>query len=434
MALLESDGFAVKIGRRAKAGAWVPEGNARRRARSAKANSNPDEYDENAAMQLAPVQGAVGFLARTVAASIPTIQERWGGQWRAYQGDEADLPLWAAPQLRPNRRQDQYDFRYMMASNALVGGNGYAVVSTRRDGWPDSMIAPPGGLVEPYGRSVFDTPGESDEGFSYSVSGQQMQPFSSLETDGDVLHLKLATRRDMLFGVSPLMEAAPTLRAALAAEAHAELFFSQGGIPPAILSAKGEADEESRGALTEYYDRHRDNPNERHRPLVLDGDWEWLETFINPELMQLIDTRKFTWSAVSANYGLPPPLIGHPDVATWGTGVRQLIRFAQVGASAPLLMHFSWILSELLPTDLRVVLIPHHLIEAEPLEKARFYERAVKTGWLMLSEVRMMENLPPIEGLDDRELPSPSDSPSDNGGDSDSGKDDGNTDNIEDAV
>ena len=432
MGILESDGFSVKIGRRAKAGVWDPgfgRGRGGRNSRSAKTNADPRNYDVNAAMQLAPVRGAVGFLARTAAASAIEVQERSGGQWRAWQGNTAELPLWATPDLRPNRRQDRYDFRYMLTSNILAGGNGYGVVSTRRDGFPDSLIAPPGSMVAPYGQSVFETPKEVGT-FSYSVNGEQMQPYSSLETDGDVLHIKLETRTDMLFGTSPLMEGAPTLRAALAAESHAEMFFNQGGIPPALLMALGEADTESRDALTQYYDRQRDNPDERHRPLVLDGEWKWLETFINPELMQLLDTRKFTWSVVSSNYGLPPPLIGHPDVTTWGAGVRQLVRFAQVGAVSPLLLHLSWALSELLPTDMRVVLTPHHLNEAEPLEKARYYERAVKTGWLLPSEVREMENLPPIPGLDERLSPSSTD----DGGDSDSGKDDGSTDNIEDAV
>ena len=118
------------------------------------------------------------------------------------------------------------------------------------------------------------------------------------------------------------MLGAPTLRAALAGEAHAELFFQTGGIPTGVLSAdsKDALNDENAEAIKKHYKRIMQNPDNRFAPLVLTGPWKYLSTFVNPEQMQLIDSRKFNYSAASAIYGVPPPLIGGPDVTTWGQG------------------------------------------------------------------------------------------------------------------
>ena len=61
---------------------WGPMGYTR--ARTAKENSNPRNYNPQAGYQLVAIQGAVGVLARGVASSKLAIQEKKGGIWRQY--------------------------------------------------------------------------------------------------------------------------------------------------------------------------------------------------------------------------------------------------------------------------------------------------------------------------------------------------------------
>ena len=402
-----------------KATAWFPRGD-RIYTKTASENSDLRTYTADSAMQLGPIQGAVGLISRTAGSSDLVIQERVGGKWREYVGD---LPLWADPSKRPNTVQSTFELIQCLSQNLLVSGNGFLLVSTKTfDGYPDSIISVPRILISP-----IDNPDLLESGRYYVNGRGAYEPYTSM-TDGDLMHLKLNTRNYINWGVSPLNEGAPPLRVGLAAEAHAELFFEQGGLPPGFFVAKDGKDDSLEETFKLYYDSIRDDPTERHRPLILEGDFEWVSNFIPPSQTQLLDSRKFTYSAAAAIYGIPPPFIGDPNNPSWGTGARELLRFAFVSSIAPFLKHVSGGLTELLPSDLRVHLVPKHFLEAEPLEKARYYERAIQAGWLLRSEVRELEGLPEVDGIDDQP------EPMNNGGQSDSGKDMGRNDNIEDSV
>ena len=411
---------------------WGPMGYTR--ARTAKENSNPRNYNPQAGYQLVAIQGAVGVLARGVASSKLAIQEKKGGIWETVY---TDLPRWADPDKRPNTYQSCYEMLHHFTTGMLVGGNGYLLSLSKRDGLPDHLISVPGGEVSITlgGREVtLETEGGKARGdlkLEYYVEGYKYRPFNALQTDGQMMHGKLITRESLVFGESPLMIGAPTLRTALSAEAHAELFFNSGGIPPAVLMAKGKTgmNQEAANAVKEHYDRIRKDPDNRHRPLMLSGEWGWLNTFVNPEQMQLIDARKFTFSAASALYGVPPPLFGGPDITTWGQGVRQLMRFFVQHSLTPLLNHIGGLLTEMTPEGTRAVLMPDHLLTTEPLENSRYLDRLIAAGIMMRSEARESLGLPPVDGIDDMPLPGGS---GPDGGGSDSGRDDGDENNVED--
>ena len=151
-------------------------------------------------MQLAPVVGAVQVLAKAVAAAGLTVQEQVGGVW---QTTDQDLPRWADRMRRPNLYQSQYEMLYNLMTNYLVGGNGYLLVLSRRDGWPDHMVSVPGGLLSVTlgGREVGvldERPQAAVRGeqrLAYHVDGNEYKPFTSISTDGDMMHLRMWTDR-----------------------------------------------------------------------------------------------------------------------------------------------------------------------------------------------------------------------------------------------
>ena len=110
------------------------------RARTAKENSNPRNYNPQAGYQLVAIQGAVGVLARGVASSKLAIQEKKGGIWETVH---TDLPRWADPDKRPNTYQSCYEMLHHFTTGMLVGGNGYLLSLSKRDGLPDHLISVP---------------------------------------------------------------------------------------------------------------------------------------------------------------------------------------------------------------------------------------------------------------------------------------------------
>ena len=401
--------------------------------RSAKSNAVPENYTADDGLQLSPVQGAVSTIARAVAGSDIFIQEFKEGSWQIVTND---LPRWADPGLRPNIFQSAYEFKYNFITNYIAGGNGYGVVQTFRRGYPDHIISMPGKDVMPYFPDGMSAAVKgSGSSLRYSVVGDQMRPYNSLDRGGHVFHAKLMTLDSLIRGSSPLESNAPSLRIALAAEAHTELMFSSGGTQPAILMNKGKAlTQEKIDTLDDHYVSIRQNPANRHYPLILEGDWEWLSTFLPPDQMQLIDTNKMTYNKVSSCFGVPTPLFGGPEISGWGTGLRSLVRYFHNATIAPVLTHFSLLFTELLPKNRRCLFIPTNFLKAEPLEEARWLERLVFAGILLPSEAREILGKPAISNIDERFENLFAKGNADNGGDSDSGRDGGSDNFVENEV
>ena len=262
----------------------------------------------------------------------------------------------------------------------------------------------------------------------FEVNGATKKLYSVYDNDGDLGQIKLMSLHDPLHGISPLTMGAPTFRAALYAEAHAELMFIQGGPPIGILSGQeqGDSSEENLDRTKKYYRSIRRNPKNRHLPLVLEGKWNWINTFINPEQLQLLDSRRFAYDAAQAVYGVPVPFFGNPPMGVPGTAWKPMFKFVKEQTGEALLKKIGRGLSTWLPKKQKVLLIPEHLKESDPLEMSRVYERYAKANILKRNEIREEMNRPPIAGLD--ELPFKGDKS--DSGDSDSGRDDGDS-NLE---
>ena len=414
---------------------WAKIGSAYTQAKSAAENIRTSGYSARDALQLGPAQGGVSLIARIVASSeLMIMKQQDDGSW--IRTNEY-LPAWADPDKRPNYFQTQTEMLFNYATNLVAAGNGYILIYDRdRDtGLPDLVSSIPDKDVSyHYEPQIKDIVTHSDKNVIYRVGSKGLKPYSSLRPKGRLLHNKLFTMDNIARGQSPFAISAPPLRTALASEGFSETFFQGGGNPPGVFLSKGDLGETTVKSMSDHYDEIRRNPNKLHRPLVLVGDWNWLNTFVNPEQMQLIDSRKLMFPTVAAVLGLPGPLIGAPDTTTWGSGMRELVRFSHNTSLGPLLYMIGRNFSELLPPKYACKLNPDVLLGAEPLDDARVDAREVEGGWLLPSEVRKRRGYAPIEDIDDRFEKLNLKPRLRDGGDSDSGKEVGNTDEKRDRV
>lgn len=393
-------------------------------------NIDPRNYDPDNGIQLSPVFGAVDLITRNVKTATLELQELAGGRWKP-------MPIKQGPRwmTRPNNHQSVPDFLDCLCRNFLIGGNGFNKILLFDGGVPDIIYSVPTYLVsiDQTVSSVLASGGVVE----YHVNGQPTRPFTIYEPTGGVQHLKYATFRDSLWGTSPLVTCAPSVRSALAADAYAELFFESGGIPPVFYFRKDVApdspNETTIGEFAQKFAEIRANPEKRHLPIFHAGDWAAIETAMPPDQMQLLDARVFTSRGAAAKYGVPRPLIGGDDSAAWANGSRQLVRLYYNLTLAGHLYYFSMFLSELLPDDMRAVLKQDHLLEADPLENARFWERLVLDGIARPAEARVPLGLEYDETVND--LVAPRDPQqrdrANDGGDSDSGRDTGQENFVE---
>ena len=396
MALRFSSGRSVTVTERLEgrgvgitdriAAMWQPWGGSGLSSRNAADNRDPSKYVGKAGLQIAPVFGAVSLIAGGASTSDVVVSEE---RERITEG----LPMWADENSRPNTVQSQTDLFDHIATSKLVGGNAFIkIISRRDDNYPDS--------VESLNPAEVKIPLEGKYRFEYQ--DKTYKPYSRANINGDILHLRLMTIGGRYRGVSPLEVAAPPLRVALAAEATAELYFAAGGMPPSVLVFKNAApDSDGVDEVIEHYKEVRRRPEMAYVPLALEGDVQWLSTYIAPEQAQLLDSRKFSWHAASALYGVHPILLGAPGTATL-SGYREVQRSYRELTLTRFLRKIGKGMTELLPPVQRLTLKPEYMLRLEPLEQARWHERYLNMGVLYPSDILSDLGRPPREGIDER--------------------------------
>ena len=255
------------------------------------------------------------------------------------------------------------------------------------------------------------------------MDGEQLMPYTASTRQGSLLYLKLMTYSDLLYGQSPLMWAAPPMRTALAADAYAEYGLTTPW-PHGMLTAKGNITKENANAVQQDFEAVRRDPSKTHIPVVTSGDWNWITLYIPPEQLQLVETRKLSFSQVCAIYNFPEALVSSPNVRMTGAAYRQMLIGYAKGTQVPFNNLVTGYLSELLPAGWRLRAVPKH-ITIDEAEQSRVIDRYIRNGVLHRSEARAELGLPEWPGIDDE--PMPGAGPGDGGGDSDSGNDTGIT-------
>ena len=143
------------------------------------------------------------------------------------------------------------------------------------------------------------------------------------------------------------------------------------------------------------------NPQNRHSPLLVSGEWTYHRTQASSSEMQMMEQRKLAWSLAAAVFGVPKELLGGPDNSLSGTGIRHLQRYFAIFHAHDHLVTLSSALTEALPRGWQLRIVPNHLLELEPAEQSRVIERLVKLGVMSPSEARHELGMEPLEGVDE---------------------------------
>ena len=385
------------------------------------------EYQEEQAATLAPVLGGMHLIARTAAASSWTVErlEHRSQSWKpvAMRG----WPDWAKPDIGPHPTQTLPVAIETWILSRLIGSNSYIIPTRTINGVALEWFVPPGSYVYPYETGDYRQP------VHYTYSGvifEQTRTDKPLRIE-QILHTPTLLIGSQLIGTSAFAKAAPSFRAGIKADAHAEYVHESGGVQTSVLTTS------SKWGQSEQFDAFADNvaramrdPRRRGAPIVAPGDLRSVPLYTTAQDSQLIDARSLTWSAASAILTLPPTLAGAPNVTTWGSGTRAQMDLFRAFTLSGHLSALNDTFSRLLPMGWRFRLTPEHLQwQADPLGAARYVTRLA--GSIMTqNEARTVVGLPPVddERADELTFAAPEvEEPmmDGDGGDSDSSRDDG---------
>jgi HK97 family phage portal protein len=306
----------------------------------------------------------------------------------------------------PNDSQTPFEFWQQIVVGAVSWGTGYAWkyrdrADTVREVWP---IHPAAVTVEPVKRTD-----RNRQGLLFHVrDGSEVIE----ATAWDVFRAPYLTL-DGRQGIRPLQVAREALGIAIAAEDTAAGFYGRGTAVSGIVKVAGKADPKRVDRFKAQWTERFSGPAKAGQVAVLDGGAEFQPISISPADAQLLESRKFGVTEIARLLGVPPHLIGDVERSTsWGTGIEQQMRhFVQFTLGPWLTLLEQRVTRELLPGGWTsgswyAEWVLEGLLRGDSQARSNFYQKMVALMAMTPNEVRVRENLEPLDGLDRFLVPS----------------------------
>ena len=288
----------------------------------------------------------------------------------------------------PNPYQTKYDFTKYMVSHLALKGNAYAFINrdSRYLGIELHPIAPD--YVQPI---------MQDGQLFYKVN---RKGFPGMIPAADMLHFKGLCGDDPLVGLSPIVVHAETLGIDLAAISQSAGVYKN-GVLKFLLTSDAQIKPEQAVPLKKSLDDVIDGAS---RSAVLPNGIKMEKLSLSPEEAQYLETRKFSSEEIARIFGVPASMIG----AT--AGIKSSVEQEYQDFYARTLMSYAINIEQELARKLLTENDKltyyfkfnfNSLLRASANERADYYNKGIRGGWLSRNEARMFEDANGFNGGDE---------------------------------
>ncbi|UPQ84764.1 phage portal protein [Pseudomonas knackmussii] len=300
-------------------------------------------------------------------------------------------PLYRLLHDAPNNYQTALEFREQMQRHVLLRGNAYAEIVWNPDGsvkallpmHPDSVTV----LRSSLGNLVYD-----------HVDGKGNQ--RRLLAD-EVLHLRYHSD-DGILGRSPIQVARDTIGLALAERTHGAKMFEQGTKLSGVIETPPGTTKEQAGQIRESWSAGQAGIANHGKTAVLPQGATFKTVSMTLEDAEWIEARRLSIVETARLFRVPPVMIGDMEASNY-SNVVELAKFFVTNTLRRHLVMWEQAINRACITN-PAFFVEHNvegLLRGDSLARANFYQRGIEDGWMLRSEVRRIENLPAIEGIDD---------------------------------
>jgi HK97 family phage portal protein len=326
---------------------------------------------------------AVWASVNLIAGSISTLP------LAAYRVGERD-PLPALPPIlrSPSAGWSLPDFLYAALQSLLVRGNCYGLIVDRAGA---GLLPAQVELLAPERVGV-----QVDNRVIWRIDGQEVDPAS-------IWHVKAFTAPGQVLGLSPIQHARQAIGLGIGAERYAARFFGESAIPSGVLTS----DQDIKQDRAEQLKARWKQAHTGHRDIAVLGQGARFQAVtIPPEQAQFLESTRANVATIARNFGVQPELIGGESGGslTYANVEQRALDFLTFGLR-PWLVRLEVALSALLSSTTTVKFNAAALVRTDLLTRYQAHESAIRAGWKLRSEVRELEDLPPIAGIDDQEGP-----------------------------
>ena len=345
------------------------------------------------ALALTAVYSCIGIISDSQAQLPVAVIQTTRKNGKTQKTKILQHPIARIYNTQPNPFMTSMTLRCQIQAHALSWGNGYAEIQRDQAGTPIALwpLLPDRTWLRKRDGEVW---------YETTVGGQLFRIEAA-----DMLHI-LGMSFDGLVGHSPLTIAREAVGLGLALEEFGAKFFGNDMKSGGFLTHPGKLSQQAQENILESMERNQGGLTNAHRLKILEEGLTFTPNTIPPEDAQFIKTREFQVEEIARLYRVPLFMIqSQAKDTSWGTGIGQqslgFLRYTQN----------PWIIRWEQETDRKMLTprermnglgIKHNvsaLLRPDSEGRQKFYTAARKreTGWLLLNEVRELEDLNPID-------------------------------------
>ena len=285
----------------------------------------------------------------------------------------------------PNPYQTKYDFVKYMTSHLALTGNAYAFINrdVRNIGTELHPIAPQYVTAVMQNGLLF-----------YKVS---MTGYPNMIPATEMLHFKGMCGDNPLIGLSPVVLHAETLGIDLAAISQSAGVYKN-GVLKFLLTSDAQIKIDQAGPLKKSLDDVIDGAS---RSAVLPNGIKMEKLSLSPEEAQYLETRKFSSEEIARIFGVPASMIGA------SAGIKSSVEQEYQDFYARTLMSYAINIEQemarklLTENDKLTYYFKFNfnsLLRASANERADYYNKGIRGGWLSRNEARLYEDVNGFNG------------------------------------
>lgn len=220
----------------------------------------------------------------------------------------------------------------------------------------------------------------------------------------DVLHVYQFSL-DGIMGLSPIAENRQTIGTALAREQFEGGFYKRGAVMAGVLEHPGTVGKGVSGLREQFASLFAGSGRSFQTPVLEEGmTYKPLTMHMND--LQFVESKQLSAAEIANIFNIPHSYLGGStgESLTYKTVEGNKIQLAQT-AVAPRATTIAAALSQdsgIFPQTnvFSAEFVMEGLLRGDSGSRASFYKSGIDTGWMLKSEARSRENLPPQPGID----------------------------------
>lgn len=342
------------------------------------------------AMKLSAVYACVYVLSSSVAQLPLHVKCKSGDKVETVK----DHPAYYLLHDSPNAWQTSYKLREYAQSSVLLYGNAYIHIVRDQNGGVVSLES-----LEPWKVQLL----KNGSRYVYAYYGDDKT--MSLSPD-DVLHIK-SLGPSIKIGKSVIQTHAETIGLGLDARKFASGFFGGNARPAGILSVKTPLNSNAWENFKKMWQTAQEKlRSEENKTILLPAELDYKALTVSPVDTELLSMMKLNRSEIAGIFNVPAHMINDLEKATFSNISEQTIQFIRFSVM-PWVVNWEQELNRKIFTEAErkagyfVKFNLAGIMRGTAGERATFYHAAITDGWMSRNEARQLEDMNPVDGLDE---------------------------------